>query len=57
MVAFKKNLLVFSSGRIGRVELKNRLVRSATYENGATVHGEVTDGLVELYPHSIREGI
>ncbi|MBI4767342.1 MAG: hypothetical protein HY787_22570 [Deltaproteobacteria bacterium] len=44
----KDNLMVFRPGRIGRLELKNRLVRSATYENAATEHGEVTETLVEL---------
>jgi 2,4-dienoyl-CoA reductase-like NADH-dependent reductase (Old Yellow Enzyme family) len=42
-------LKIFSPGRIGRLKLKNRLVRSATYENGATEHGEVTEALVEFY--------
>lgn len=45
----KDRLRVFRPGRIGRLMLKNRLVRSATYENGATEQGEVTDTLVELY--------
>jgi len=49
MTTSKKNSWVFSPGRIGRLELKNRLVRSATYENAATEHGEVTDTLVEIY--------
>lgn len=48
-MASKEKLMVFSPGRIGRLELKNRLVRSATYENAASEQGEVTDDLVELY--------
>jgi len=48
-MASRENLMVFKPGRIGRMELKNRLVRSATYENAATEHGEVTDNLVEIY--------
>jgi 2,4-dienoyl-CoA reductase-like NADH-dependent reductase (Old Yellow Enzyme family) len=45
----QEKLKVFSPGRIGRLKLKNRLVRSATYENAATEHGEVTEALVEFY--------
>jgi 2,4-dienoyl-CoA reductase-like NADH-dependent reductase (Old Yellow Enzyme family) len=48
-MASREYLMVFKPGRIGRLELKNRLVRSATYENAATIHGEVTDPLVEIY--------
>jgi len=44
-----KNSIIFDPGRIGRVEIKNRLVRSATYENAATGRGEITDALVEIY--------
>lgn len=48
-MASREKLMAFQPGRIGRLELKNRLVRSATYENAATIHGEVTDTLVEFY--------
>lgn len=41
--------IVFSSGRIGPLEIKNRLVRSATFENAATSEGAVSDFLVNLY--------
>jgi 2,4-dienoyl-CoA reductase-like NADH-dependent reductase (Old Yellow Enzyme family) len=57
MRASQKDLLVFRPGRIGRIELKNRLVRSATYENGATIHGEVTEGLVDLYRNLGKGGV
>lgn len=45
----RQGSIVFSPGRIGRVEIKNRLVRSATYENAATTAGEVSDKLVAIY--------
>jgi 2,4-dienoyl-CoA reductase-like NADH-dependent reductase (Old Yellow Enzyme family) len=41
--------VVFTPGRIGRLEIKNRLVRSATYENAATSKGDVSDFLIDLY--------
>ena len=41
--------LVFTPNKIGKLDIKNRIVRSATYENGASEQGEVTDGLVEMY--------
>lgn len=53
-MASRENLMVFKPGRIGRMELKNRLVRSATYENAATIHGEVTDTLVRIYHNLSR---
>lgn len=41
--------MIFSPGKIGAMDLRNRLVRSATYENMAGPDGSVTDDLVELY--------
>ena len=41
--------IVFSPGFIGTLEVKNRLVRSATMENGATTDGKVTEQLVDMY--------
>ena len=48
--------VVFTPGRIGHLQIKNRLVRSATYENGATSKGEVSGFLVEIYPHPCKRG-
>jgi 2,4-dienoyl-CoA reductase-like NADH-dependent reductase (Old Yellow Enzyme family) len=31
----REDSIVFTSARIGQLEIKNRLVRSATYENGS----------------------
>ncbi|MBN2397464.1 MAG: NADH:flavin oxidoreductase [Deltaproteobacteria bacterium] len=45
----RKDSVVFSPGRIGSVEMKNRLIRSATYENAATREGRVTDALLSMY--------
>ena len=46
---------IFSSCKIGGVELSNHLVRSATWEGMATVKGEVTDKLVS-YTETLAKG-
>jgi 2,4-dienoyl-CoA reductase-like NADH-dependent reductase (Old Yellow Enzyme family) len=53
----RKDSIVFSSGRIGSLEIKNRLVRSATFENAATSEGEVSDFLVNLYRDLAQGGV
>jgi 2,4-dienoyl-CoA reductase-like NADH-dependent reductase (Old Yellow Enzyme family) len=52
----RENSIVFTPGRIGHLEIKNRLVRSATYEN-ATSGGEVSEFLVELYRTLAKGGV
>lgn len=47
----------FMAGGIGPVSIKNRLVRAATFEQGATDKGEVTDFLVELYRALAKGGV
>jgi 2,4-dienoyl-CoA reductase-like NADH-dependent reductase (Old Yellow Enzyme family) len=44
-----KDSIVFTPARIGELEIKNRLVRSASNENAATSKGEVSDFSVDLY--------
>lgn len=41
--------IVFSKGKIGDLELDNRIVQSATYEGMATREGLVTDQLIKRY--------
>lgn len=41
--------ILFSQGRIGNMTLKNRFVRSATWENMATEDGHMTDKLYAIY--------
>ena len=48
---------IFTAGKIGNMELKNRLIRSATYEALADVNGNVTDELVNFYGILSRGGI
>ena len=53
----RENSIVFTSGRIGTLEIKNRLVRSATHENAATSGGEISEFLVELYRTLAKGGV
>jgi 2,4-dienoyl-CoA reductase-like NADH-dependent reductase (Old Yellow Enzyme family) len=51
----RKDSIVFTPARIGQIDIKNRLIRSATYENAATKEGEVSDFLVNLIAAWPRE--
>jgi len=42
-------------GKIGNLEIKNRFVRSATYEGLATEKGEITEKLIKFY-QTLAEG-
>jgi len=44
-----KQDLLFTPMEINGMQLKNRLVRSATYEHMATEDGKVTDQLIKFY--------
>ncbi len=57
MMSDRKDSIVFSPGFIGKIELKNRIVRSATFENAATVDGKVTDHLIEIYRKLAKGGV
>ena len=47
---------LFEPVTIGKLRLKNRLVRSATWDSAADEHGEVTDAAVELFRELGRGG-
>lgn len=53
----RKDSIVFRPGRIGTLDVKNRLVRSATFENATTSEGELTDSLVNLYRELAAGGV
>jgi 2,4-dienoyl-CoA reductase-like NADH-dependent reductase (Old Yellow Enzyme family) len=53
----RENSIVYTPARIGPVEIKNRLVRSATYENAATSGGEVSEFLFDLYRTLPKGGV
>ena len=48
---------LFSPMRIGRLELRNRFVRSATFEGMAKENGEVSDEILNLYRNLAKGGI
>ena len=48
---------VFSPGRIGKMTLKNRLVRSAAYEGGGATTGEVTDDMIRIHRAYAEGGV
>ena len=56
-MSIRKDSIVFKPARVGNLEIKNRLVRSATYENAATSKGEVSDFLVDLYRTLAKGGV
>lgn len=49
VMASRKDSITFRPGKIGKMKIKNRLVRSATFEKMGTDKGEVTGMLVDLY--------
>lgn len=48
---------LFSPGKIARLSVKNRLVRSATYEGGMTEDGRVTPQILKLYRNLASGGV
>ncbi len=46
---------LFSSGKIGNVQVKNRIIRSATWIARATKDGYVTENMIEFY-RELAEG-
>ncbi len=44
--AYNVSSFLFNENRIGKIEIKNRFVNSATYESMAEESGEVTDELI-----------
>src|SRR5256885_7606538 len=49
--------VLFQPGRIGSVEIANRLVRAGTSETAAGEAGEITDRLVEIYEGLARNRV
>lgn len=47
---------LFSPGRIGRLQIKNRIVMPAMYTGLATVNGEVTSQMIDYYEARARGG-
>jgi 2,4-dienoyl-CoA reductase-like NADH-dependent reductase (Old Yellow Enzyme family) len=49
--------MLFKHMNIGKISLKNRLVRSGTYEGLATETGKITDQLTEQYVNLAKGGV
>jgi len=56
-VTDRRRSIVFRPGTIGTLEIKNRLVRSGTFENAATAQGEVTETLRDIYRRLATGGV
>ena len=52
-----RDLRAFQPGKIGNLTIKNRLVRSATFEYMGRENGEVSDGLFDLYRNLAMGGV
>ncbi len=48
---------LFSQGRIAHLSVKNRLIRSATYEGAVTEDGRVTPQILDLYRDLAKGGV
>jgi 2,4-dienoyl-CoA reductase-like NADH-dependent reductase (Old Yellow Enzyme family) len=48
---------LFSQGRIAHLAVKNRLIRSATYEGGMTEDGRVTPEILNIYRNLADGGV
>lgn len=49
--------MLLQESNIGNLKLKNRFVRSATWENMATENGKVTDKLMKMYEDLAKGGV
>ncbi len=49
--------MLFEPYSISGLKIKNRLVRSATYEKRADLKGYVTDSLIEFYKELTKGGV
>ena len=56
-MALRQGCLAFRRGRIGNLEIENRLIRSATWENAASESGHVTDTLLDIYRALAKGGV
>lgn len=53
----RENSIIFTPAWLGPLQLKNRLVRSATHDNAATSGGEVSEFQVDLYRNLAEGGV
>jgi 2,4-dienoyl-CoA reductase-like NADH-dependent reductase (Old Yellow Enzyme family) len=55
--ADRSHYKIFSPGRIGKMTLKNRIVRSAAFEGGGTPTGEVSDDMIRIHRAYAEGGV
>ncbi len=48
---------IFSPGRIGKMKLKNRIVRSAAFEGAGAITGEVTEDMLRIHRAYAEGGV
>jgi 2,4-dienoyl-CoA reductase-like NADH-dependent reductase (Old Yellow Enzyme family) len=53
----RDNSIVFQPCALGDLELKNRLVRSATFESAASPEGEVDDAMIDIHSGLAAGGV
>ena len=53
----KKEKSIFSPLKLSNMELKNRLIRSATWEGIASIDGSIDDRIYEIYTELSKGGI
>ena len=53
----RENSIVFTPAWVGPLQIKNRLVRSATHDNAATSGGEVSEFQADLYRNLAEGGV
>ncbi len=49
--------MLFEPYSLAGIEIKNRIVRSATYEKRADIDGFVTDSIIEFYTELVKGGV
>ncbi|HLG13927.1 MAG TPA: NADH:flavin oxidoreductase [Blastocatellia bacterium] len=55
--AGRSHYKIFSPGRLGKMKLKNRIVRSAAFEGGGTPTGEVSDEMIRFHRAYAEGGV
>jgi len=55
--AARSHYKIFSPGHIGKMKLKNRIVRSAAFEGAGSPTGEVTDNMIRMHRAYAEGGV
>jgi len=49
--------ILFEKAMLGKLEIRNRFIHSATYEGMATERGEITDDIIKKYKNLSKGGV